>query len=318
MARYDFPIPFGWFYVMDAAALAPGEIRPIRRFGQDLIVWRDMENDLHLQEAYCPHLGANLGVGGMVVGKTIQCPFHKWRFDGAGRVETIPYSQKINQHANLFTFPVQIHYGNLMAWYHPHRNAPSFALCNVPQLDSGEFSGPLNRTHQIKSCLQEMAENAVDSAHFVTIHQHPGAAHYEELTFDGPVMSMNSRQTFPSSRGPVEGTLNSYSTGYGFGFVSYHTLTEICMLTVNCPIETELVEQVFQVYYRNPANDPKIDRIAQAFYNEVNRQLTDDIVIWENKIYRDRPYLCEGDGPITRFRHWARQFYVEPGTAALS
>jgi hypothetical protein len=43
---------------------------------------------------------------------------------------------------------------------------------------------------------------------------------------------------------------------------------------------------------------------------EVNRQFTDDIPIWENKIYVDKPNLCDGDGPIARFRKWAQQFYV--------
>jgi len=311
MSRFKFPIPYGWFYVMDASELAPGEVRQIRRFGQDLIVWRDDQTALHLQEAYCPHLGANIGVGGKVVGTTIECPFHKWRFRGDGCVAAIPYAEKLNERANLFSFPVQTHYGNLMAWYHPHRTPPSYELPPVPDLDEGDFSGPLIKTHLIKTCLQEMAENTVDSAHFVTVHQHPGAASYDSLAFEGPIMTMRSRQLFPSSRGPVEGTLDTYSTGYGFGVVKYKTLIEICMVTVNCPVETDLTEQVFQVYYKNPEHDPKVERIAQAFYAEVNRQLTDDIVIWENKIYREKPFLAEGDGPITRFRSWARQFYVE-------
>ena len=92
----------------------------------------------------CPHLGANLGVGGKVIGNTVECPFHKWTFDGAGCVTGIPYTDTINKRANLFSFPVKVHYGNLMAWYHPERTAPSFELASVPQLDSGAFTGPLS------------------------------------------------------------------------------------------------------------------------------------------------------------------------------
>ncbi|MCY3814247.1 MAG: hypothetical protein OXH15_20900 [Gammaproteobacteria bacterium] len=33
-----------------------------------------------------------------------------------------------------------------------------------------------------------------------------------------------------------------------------------------------------------------------------------DIVIWENKIYRQRPRLCQDDGPVLRLRQWYRQF----------
>jgi len=311
MGRYDFPIPYGWFYIMGADELAAGEIRTVRRFAQDLIAWRGEDGALHLQDAYCPHLGAHIGVGGKVVGNTVQCPFHKWQFNGDGSVHSVPYANKLNERACLYTFPTKIHYGNLMAWYHPNKIAPLFEIPAVPQLDAGGFKGPLSKTHLIKTCLQEMAENTVDSAHFQTIHNHPGAAHYEGLSFEGPIMSMQSKQVFPSSRGPVEGTLDTYTSGYGVAVVLYKTLIEICMITVNCPIESELTEQVFQVYYKNPENDPRVDRIGQAFYAEVNRQLTDDIVIWENKIYRERPFLCDGDGPIAPFRRWAKQFYVE-------
>ncbi len=34
-----------------------------------------------------------------------------------------------------------------------------------------------------------------------------------------------------------------------------------------------------------------------------------DIPIWEHKMFRANPLLCAGDGPIGRYRKWARQFY---------
>jgi len=34
-----------------------------------------------------------------------------------------------------------------------------------------------------------------------------------------------------------------------------------------------------------------------------------DIPIWEHKTFRVNPLLCSGDGPIGRYRKWARQFY---------
>jgi len=45
-------------------------------------------------DAYCPHLGANLGVGGLVRGDCIECPFHLWKFRGIdGECVNIPYSK---------------------------------------------------------------------------------------------------------------------------------------------------------------------------------------------------------------------------------
>ena len=39
----------------------------------------------------------------------------------------------------------------------------------------------------------------------------------------------------------------------------------------------------------------------------------DDIQIWENKLFREQPVLCDGDGPINQLRRWYRQFYKAGG-----
>ncbi len=42
-----------------------------------------------------------------------------------------------------------------------------------------------------------------------------------------------------------------------------------------------------------------------------------DMTIWNNKKYRHKPLLCDGDGPILLFRKWFRQFYAaEPDVMA--
>ena len=44
---------------------------------------------------------------------------------------------------------------------------------------------------------------------------------------------------------------------------------------------------------------------------DMGLELEEDIPIWENKAYLERPALCDGDAPIGRFRRWARQFYAD-------
>ncbi len=58
-------------------------------------MFRDEEGKSHVVDAYCPHLGANLAVGGKVVGNCIECPFHAWRFRGEdGKCVHIPAADK--------------------------------------------------------------------------------------------------------------------------------------------------------------------------------------------------------------------------------
>jgi hypothetical protein len=50
---------------------------------------------------------------------------------------------------------------------------------------------------------------------------------------------------------------------------------------------------------------------ANGFRDEVKYQVEQDIPIWENKVYLDAPILCDGDGPIAKYRKWFQQFYGE-------
>ena len=63
-----------------------------------------------------------------------------------------------------------------------------------------------------------------------------------------------------------------------------------------------------------PFHDPQTDemtRMGLGFARDFCKQIEQDIPIWENKIYRDRPQLARGEGAITEFRAWARQSYKE-------
>jgi phenylpropionate dioxygenase-like ring-hydroxylating dioxygenase large terminal subunit len=310
MERYNFPVPIGWFDVGTRDELATGEVKPLRAFGQDLMLWRGADGAYHLQDTYCPHLGANIAADGKVVGNEVQCPFHGWRFAGDGALVAIPYAPEAKPRACLRNYPLVEQYGVLMAWHHPEGQAPSFALPEVEEL--ADMDGPLVETHLAHTAPQELLENAVDGAHFQTIHNHPGAAHFGKVTFEDHVMISRTAQEFPSSRGPVPGTLDTHTFGLGFGAIRYRTLIEITMLQFIRPIETDQVQLRFAVYFKNPEGTDKVERIARAFYKEVNRQVEEDIPIWNKKIYRDQPVLTDGEAHITRFRRWVRQFYGQP------
>ena len=62
--------------------------------------------------------------------------------------------------------------------------------------------------------------------------------------------------------------------------------------------------------------EASVKEAADAFCSGV----TQDIPIWENKIYRPHPVLTKGEGGIALHRNWSRQFYSDPSVvdAALS
>ena len=75
-------------------------------------------------DVYCPHLGANLALGGRVEGCNLVCPYHWWEYDGDGRNVRIPYSDRTNAKARVRTYPTVDVNGFVMFWYHPDPQQP--------------------------------------------------------------------------------------------------------------------------------------------------------------------------------------------------
>lgn len=79
------PIPNGWFAVAWSKDLAAGEVRRLRSFDNEMVLFRTRSGRVCLLDAYCAHLGAHLAEGGRVVDESVRCPFHAWQYDGSGK-----------------------------------------------------------------------------------------------------------------------------------------------------------------------------------------------------------------------------------------
>lgn len=74
----------GWYRLLHSHELKNGEVRYIELVGREFALFRGVDGVARCIDAYCIHLGANIAVGGKVVGNCIQCPFHQWTFNGHG------------------------------------------------------------------------------------------------------------------------------------------------------------------------------------------------------------------------------------------
>ncbi|CAG2108287.1 unnamed protein product, partial [Medioppia subpectinata] len=87
--------PNTWIVIMTSTDLPLNGVKFFEMCGKQLVAFRGGSGAVNVLSAYCPHLGANLGVGGHVVTESgddcIQCPFHGWRFRGRdGQCKRIP------------------------------------------------------------------------------------------------------------------------------------------------------------------------------------------------------------------------------------
>jgi 3-ketosteroid 9alpha-monooxygenase subunit A len=311
MAR-DFPFapfPTGWFQVAWGHEIAVGEVQALRYFGQDLVMFRSEAGAVSVLDAYCPHLGAHLGYGGTVEGEVIRCPFHAWKFNGDGTCAEIPYAKKISKLATVRQWPTREINGLIMVWHHADGDAPQWQVPHVPEVEDDNWTDFKTRRWQIKTRNQEMAENAVDSAHFRYLHgtQNLPASTAES---EGHVLHVQSPTVSRAHGMNVEGDIDVHCHGFGFTTTRFRGIVETLLVSSATAIEDELIDVRFSFLVKKVGGASVTEGIGKAYIREIERQLEQDIPIWENKIYLDRPVLCDGDGPIGKFRKWAKQFYV--------
>ena len=312
MARTPFPVPFGWYQICWPDELEPGGVIPVYTWGRDLVLWRDADAAYHLQDAICPHLGGHLGHGGHVEHCEIMCPFHGWKFDGDGHNSEIPYSERINRAARLRTYPVIERNGMVMAWYHPFDEPPQWEIPEVPEFSGdAEWSETTTRVIQIPAAWQEIAENAVDIAHFRYVHNTDTVPEARSYETDGPVARVRTVQKFVTPQGVVDGAIDIDNYGPGFSVIRFSGIVDTVLLGCNTPVTSDSCEQRFSFRVRRFADDATTAGVGAAFVAEVTQQIHEDVPIWKYKGHVTRPALADTDGPYLKFRKWASQFYAE-------
>ncbi|MCU0268673.1 MAG: Rieske (2Fe-2S) protein [Acidimicrobiales bacterium] len=311
-SRYPFGIPYGWFCVAWSHELAVGEVVPRFYFGRHLVLWRDDEGQAHLQDAFCPHLGAHLAYGGQVRGCALQCPFHGWEFDGDGVNTRIPYSERTNAKAKIRSYPVQEVAGALVyAWYHPHDEPPLFELDIPEEFTSEDFSDWTFRHFSVPAACQELAENSVDGPHFRYVHNTEIVPEIVSYETEGTTASMRSIQKFPTPRGVVDGKINVDNQGPGFGVTRFSGIVDTCLLGSAVPVDANHCEVRFSFKTRSLGDAQSTSSVSEAFVQEVCNQFRDDWPIWINKAHLTRPALADTDPPFMKFRKWYSQFYAD-------
>ncbi|WP_027949598.1 Rieske 2Fe-2S domain-containing protein [Haliea salexigens] len=320
--RYDKPIPFGWYAIDYSDGLKPGDVRPVEYFGRELVLFRTESGEASLLGAHCPHLGAHLGYGGIVKGEAISCPFHAWEFNSEGQCTSVPYAKRIPPKVEgkecVPSYPVIERNQMIWAWYHPKGEAPLFDIDEIAELKSDEWTPLDTYDWKINTIIQETGENAADLAHFITVHGSP-AMPQGAVDMEGPrrVTEFDSRAHAIDEQGNVDLSgdnhdaihLRSEGVGPGFTFQRFSRMFDVLMMGTVTPIDDQNVHLRFNFSVpRKQSEDNAM--MATGTVHEIVRQVEQDIPIWEHKVYLDDPALCDGDGPIAKYRKWFQQFYA--------
>ncbi|KAI4487530.1 hypothetical protein M0804_005679 [Polistes exclamans] len=163
--------PNGWFALLESSQLKVGEVKHVSALGENFAVFRTEKGIVKILDAYCPHLGANMGEGGRVRGECLECPFHKWLFCGDdGRCLDIPYAERVPNVAKTKSWRCCEVNKIIFVWYHAESATPDWQPQSHEQISNGNwrFQG---RNEFIVNChIQDIAENGADMAHLSAVH----------------------------------------------------------------------------------------------------------------------------------------------------
>lgn len=157
----------GWYVVCSSRQIAKKKIQSFDICGQRIAVFRGEDGQVRSLEAYCPHMGTDLGIGD-VVGNQARCFFHHWAFDETGQCTNIPCQAHIPPGAKLSPYATAEKYGFI--WVYPAATAPH------PVAEFDELKGqsiravadqPLVRKCHHHICMM----NGIDAQHLNTVHK---------------------------------------------------------------------------------------------------------------------------------------------------
>lgn len=150
--------------------------KPIKRkfVGNDIVFFRDLDGKIVALDAMCPHRGADLSIGRVVNGN-VECPFHGWQFNGAGKCVLVPSqcpSKKIPQKAEVKSYHVKE--SQDIVWIWPDDSPPGDV--QPPSYDwlEADYGQGMRRVRDIPMYAAapfiSVVENAIDNTHPPFIH----------------------------------------------------------------------------------------------------------------------------------------------------
>jgi len=224
-----------WYPVAYLDDLDPARPSPFTLLGEDLVLWFDRPAGSWRAFAdVCPHRLVPLSQGRLNAAGELECPYHGWTFNGAGRCTAIPQAtegQAMGQRSHCRSYATAAAQGLLFVFSGDVTAAAAAPLPLVPVLQ--EQDGGWADHWLVQDTFRDLPmdaltllENVLDVSHVpfthhATVGRRENAGPVDlELTAFGP-----SGFTGLWQEGPRRGKLGSQHTTYAAPCLMWHDLT---------------------------------------------------------------------------------------------
>jgi 3-ketosteroid 9alpha-monooxygenase subunit A len=187
--------------------------------------------------------------------------------------------------------------------------APLWEVPQVPELYDPDYIAPQRGEWPVNTFIQELGENGVDFAHLKFLHHAP-VIPTGECRADGFRWHVNM----------ANGYIIIEQTGPGLQLVRFTKGTVVTtMVSYPQPINNcRTIMRMGLTHKKYPAGTAEATLAANMLQEQIGQGVdaqagfeSVDMIVWNNKRYREQPLLCDGDGEILKWRKYFSQFYVK-------
>ncbi len=156
--------PASWYLFCHTSEL----LKPLskRILGRQLVAFRTRSGKVCVMAAHCSHMSADLGCG-TVIGESIQCPFHNWKYGTDGVCNHIPGTNVIPAFARQASYPVEERHGYIFFF---NGTKPLFPLPFFFEANPADFSAGKLFSYVTDCNWFTTVAHGFDTQHFDAVH----------------------------------------------------------------------------------------------------------------------------------------------------
>ncbi|KPM07074.1 Rieske domain-containing protein [Sarcoptes scabiei] len=326
--------PNGWIPLLESRQIKTNQMVSLICFGKELIVARGSDDKIYIFDAYCPHLGANLAIGGTLEKRCrqdcIRCPFHAWSFRlSDGMCVDVPYeSSPPNARIKIWN---SIESNNIIfVWYHANDSEPEWSIDPIDEIITKKW------TYKGRTEHLEIPENGADVTHLNQIHS--------SAFYLGSNINLSDRDRWYSKiiehswaadwtpcSAPKQHTskLEILHETKFFGMRLFRMKLDVTLIG---PAYVELRFRCFSFFgeidgiilQQVKPIQPMRNSIVHSFYLDSSlksylfskfllfseaKMLERDVRIWNRKAFLRKPFIAKSERCLAKYRRWFHQFY---------
>lgn len=157
--------PESWYPVLLSTELKVDEIKTLKAFAGELILFRGEDSRVGAMLPVCPHMGTHMK-SGKISGNHLICPLHHRRYGYDGKCKKVPGSNEIPENAHSISLPVHEEVGIVFVFLGREASFPfpEFRRAGSQKAYSRPASYDLNTPYQ------SVLFNGFDTHHLECIH----------------------------------------------------------------------------------------------------------------------------------------------------